>query len=78
MDESRMLNPMLIERFATSDATAIAEICAALAANDGNLSATARTLSISIDTLRRWLRKEPRLARARDKARIDAIREGRG
>jgi transcriptional regulator with PAS, ATPase and Fis domain len=75
MDPSRTLNPKLSHDFAHNRERALKTILKAIEAESGNLNATARKLSISIDTMRRWVAKEPRIREALDAARIKAIKE---
>lgn len=75
MDPTRLLNPQLSHAFAEDREGALKKtILPAVKKEDGNLSAIARTLGISVDTLRRWASKEPKLRKAIDDARVRAIR----
>lgn len=74
MDPTRVMNPRLSHDFAHNRERALKKILPAVTVEQGNMSATARRLSISIDTLRRWVDKEPKLRQAFDAARIQAIK----
>lgn len=75
MDPTRLLNPKLSRKFADDRSAALRDdLLPAVKAEEGNLNGTARRLKISVDTLRRWLNKEPRLKAAFEKARIRAIK----
>jgi len=76
LDPNRLMNPQLSFDFAHNRKRALKAILKAVEVEQGNLSATARQLSVSIDTLRRWVDKEPEIRRALDKARIQAIKDG--
>jgi transcriptional regulator with PAS, ATPase and Fis domain len=69
------MNPKLSHDFANDRERALKVILAAIKSEEGNLNAVARKLEVSIDTLRRWVNKEPRIREALDTARIKAIKE---
>ncbi len=75
MDPTRLLNPALNHDFANDRAKALAVILPVVEAQRGNLTAIARELRLGIDTVRRWIRKEPKLRKAVERARITAIKE---
>lgn len=75
MDESRMLNPRLNFDFAHNRDRVLPKILKAIEAEDGNLAATARRLGVSVDTLRRWSKRDDDVHKALAKARIQAIKE---
>ena len=75
MDPNRIMNPKLSHDFAHNRDRALKPILAAVKSEGGVLNAVARKLEISIDTLRRWMAKEPKIREALDAARIKAIKE---
>jgi transposase-like protein len=77
LDPTRLLNPKLSDDFANNRDAALKAIIPAVRETKGNVAATARRLGISVDTLRRWMRREPKIQREFNEARIRAIRDNR-
>jgi transcriptional regulator of acetoin/glycerol metabolism len=76
VNQTNLFNPKLSNAFATDRERAMEKtIIPAIEAEAGNMNAAARRLGISIDTLRRWIAKEPKLDKALTRARIAALRE---
>jgi transcriptional regulator with PAS, ATPase and Fis domain len=74
VNQSNLFNPKLSNAFATNREQAMKKtIIPAIEAEGGNMNAAARRLGISIDTLRRWVDKEPALTKALTSARIAAL-----
>lgn len=66
-------NESLSRGFAKREPYIIMRIIRALSKNEGNIEHTAQTLRIDRETLRRWIKTEPKLDHALKMTRVTAI-----
>ncbi len=70
-----ILNPTLVRGFHARSPAVMHRLEATIEKHGGNLSAASRELRVSVESLRRWIKQEPKLAEAFRRARTKAVEE---